>query len=318
MKILVTGAAGFIGSHLVERLVSLGHEVVGLDNFSDYYDPALKEMNASDLKKIGVIVQRIDLATDPLEDTVKDVEIVYHMAAQPGISQKVSFEEYVRNNITATFRLIETLKNSSSLKLFVNTTTSSVYGRHATDTEDIAPKPSSYYGVTKLAAEQLVLAYFRDMGFPACAIRPFSVYGPRERPEKLYPKLIMAAINKIEFPLREGSREHLRSYTYISDIVDGYVSVLDKLEVCLGEIFNLGLDTTITTGEGVDLVQEYLAKLIGRPAQIKMVPPMPGDQLETRANITKAKKILGYNPQTTPKEGLRKTVEWFKEKFFEK
>lgn len=315
MKILVTGAAGFIGSHLCEKLKELGHEVVGLDNFSDHYDVSLKEMNAKDLSAVGVEVLKLDLAEDDLSEVVKDVEVVYHMAAQPGISQKVPFEDYVRNNLIAAHRLMDALKESKTLKLFVNTATSSVYGKHATDTEDTVPKPASHYGVTKLAAEQLVLSYFRDFGFPACSLRPFSVYGPRERPEKLYPKLIAAAINNTEFPLREGSSEHLRSYTFVSDIIDGYVLVLDKLNDCLGEIFNIGIDTAITTGESIALTQKYLKDTLGREAKIKKVSPVPGDQKETRANISKIKRVLGYNPRVSPEDGLKRTVSWYVEKF---
>jgi UDP-glucuronate 4-epimerase len=315
VKILVTGAAGFIGSHLCERLKSLGHDVAGLDSYDDYYSIELKKLNAKDLKEQGIKVEKVDLAEDDLTEIVKDVEIVYHVAAQPGISSKVPFEKYVRNNITSTFRLVEAVEKSKTLKMFINTTTSSVYGAHATDAEDAAPKPTSYYGVTKLAAEQLVLAYYRDKNFPACAIRPFSVYGERERPEKLYPMVIHSMLDeKYKFPFFEGSESHLRSYTYIGDIIDGYVAILDNLDKCLGEIFNLGLDTAITTGEGI----KALEKAAGMKAKFEIRPKRAGDQEETRANIDKARKILGYNPTTTPEEGLLKEFEWYKEKIWQK
>lgn len=314
MKILVTGAAGFIGSHLSERLHSLGHEVIGIDNFNPYYCVDLKKLNALDLEKLGIKVHTLDLVTDDLTEIVKGIEAVFHFAAQPGISAAVPLDTYIKNNIVATENLYQALKNSPTLKIFVNTATSSVYGAHATDDENTPPKPTSYYGVTKLAAEQLILAYQRDKGFPACSVRPFSVYGERERPEKLYPKVINSILNNVPFTFYEGSDRHLRSYTYVGDIVDGYVAILDKYKKCIGEIFNLGLDTAITTGEGIKIIEDYL----GKKAIYDMKPPREGEQLETRATIKKARDILGYNPTTTPQVGLKKEADWFKEKIWKK
>lgn len=312
MKILVTGSAGFIGSHLAERLVSLGHETVGLDNFNEYYSPQLKEINAADIHKKGVEMLRLDLAESDLANAVKDVEVIYHLAAQPGISATTPFEIYLRNNIVATHRLLESVKDSPTLKSFINIATSSVYGKHATDPETASPKPTSYYGVTKLAAEQMVLSYNRDKGLPACSLRLFSVYGERERPEKLYPKLIRSIFENKEFPLFEGSDKHIRSYTYVGDVLDGFTAVLGNLEKCNGEILNIGTGQTNTTGEGIRIVEE----LIGKEANIIINPKRPGDQLETRANIDKARKLLNYSPSTDLRTGLSKEVEWFKEKFY--
>lgn len=311
MNILVTGAAGFIGSHLSERLVDMGHKVVGLDCYTPYYYVGLKKLNAKDLEKKGIEILELDLAKDDLNKAVSDIDIIYHLAAQPGISQKTTFEDYLRNNVIATYKLLESAKYIETLKLFVNIGTSSIYGRHATDREDAAPKPVSYYGVTKLAAEQLALSYERDQNFPACSFRLFSVYGPRERPEKVYPKYIRSMFDEnYYFTYREGSDKHKRSYTYVSDIVDGLVSALEHIEECIGEIFNLGTAETTTTGEAL----KTLEKVANRKAKIEMVPKVPGDQLITSANIKKAKKILGYNPQTSVEEGLREFVKWYKNK----
>lgn len=309
MNILVTGAAGFIGSHLAERLAALDHRVHGVDCFTDNYAPVLKELNAGELESKGIPLLPLDLAEDDLSAAVRDVEVVYHAAAQPGLSATTAFEVYVRNNITATYRLLEALRASPSLKGLIYISTSSVYGAEATGSETSEPKPTSYYGVTKLAAEQLVLSYTRDRGFPACSVRLFSVYGPRERPEKLYPKLIRSILEGRDFPLFEGSENHLRSYTYVGDAVDGLVAVLRNWERCVGEIFNVGTDTAITTGEGIEIVEE----IIGQPARIAKKPRRPGDQLKTQANIQKARRILGYNPTTTPREGLEKEVTWYRE-----
>ena len=310
MKILVTGAAGFVGSHLAEKLVATGHEVVGLDCFTDYYSTQLKELNARDVADKGVDVLRPDLSEDDLTDAVAGVEVVYHLAAQPGISATTSFETYVKNNLFATQRLLEAVKESPTLKCFINIATSSVYGAHATDTEETPPKPTSYYGVTKLAAEQLALAYHRDQGLPACSLRLFSVYGERERPEKLYPKLIRALLEDKAVPLYEGCEQHLRSYTYVGDIVAGFIVVLENLDKCVGEIFNIGTDTAVTTGEGIRTVED----IVGKKVKVDRKPPRPGDQLKTHANIEKARRVLGYNPTTTLREGLERAVDWFREK----
>jgi nucleoside-diphosphate-sugar epimerase len=309
MNILITGVAGFIGSHLAERLVALGHSVRGIDCFTDYYARALKELNAQQVADCGVETLTVDLAEHELDEAVDGIEFVYHAAAQPGISATTPFEAYVRNNLTATYRLAQAVKGSPALRGFVNISTSSVYGADATGPETTECRPTSYYGVTKLAAEQLVLAYARDQGFPACSLRLFSVYGPRERPEKLYPKMIRSILEGREFPLYEGSEHHLRSYTYVGDIIDGLVAVLDSFESCVGEIFNIGTDVAITTGEGIRTVEDIL----GTPAKIAVKPKRPGDQLRTHANIDKACKLLGYNPTTTARDGLEKEVAWYRQ-----
>jgi UDP-glucuronate 4-epimerase len=309
MNILVTGVAGFIGSHLAERLVDLGHTVRGIDCFTDYYARSLKELNARQVEEKGTTFLPLDLAADDLGPAIEGVEIVYHAAAQPGISAKTMFETYLRNNVAATYRLAQAVKDSSSLHGFINISTSSVYGADATGDETTECKPTSYYGVTKLAAEQLVLAYARDRGFPACSLRLFSVYGPRERPEKLYPKLIRCVLEDREFPLFEGSERHQRSYTYVGDIIDGLIATMDSFDRCIGEIFNIGTDIAITTEEGIRTVED----IIGKRAKIAVKPKRPGDQLRTHANIEKARRLLGYNPTTAAREGLAQEIAWYRQ-----
>jgi UDP-glucuronate 4-epimerase len=309
MNILVTGAAGFIGSHLAERLAALGHRVRGLDCLTDYYTRELKALNVSQIKAAGIEFLPLDLAQDDLGPAIRDVEVVYHLAAQPGISATTGFDTYLRNNFIATYRLAEALRASPALRGFVNISTSSVYGADATGDETSEPRPTSYYGVTKLAAEQLVLSYARDRGFPACSMRLFSVYGPRERPEKLYPRLIGCILEDREFPLFDGSEHHLRSFTYVGDIVDGLVAALDNFDRCAGEIFNIGMDAAITTGEGIKIVEG----IIGKPARLAVKPKRPGDQLKTHANIEKARRLLGYRPTTTPEQGLAQEVAWYQQ-----
>ena len=314
MNILITGAAGFIGSHLTEKLVQVGHQVSGLDCFTDYYSYKLKSLNRDAICSHGVKFETIDLAKDDFKSALKDIEIIYHLAAQPGISATTPFDLYLQNNIIATQRLLEQAGISNSLKMFINISTSSVYGADATGDEEIEPRPTSNYGVTKLAAEQLVMAAHRDRNFPACSLRLFSVYGPRERPEKLYPRLIDCLLNDKEFSLFEGSKHHERSFTYIDDIISGLMAVLENLERCEGEIFNIGTDKTITTGQGIEIVE----KIIGKPARLKKVPRRPGDQLKTHANINKAKRLLNYHPIIAAEEGLAKEIEWYKQDIYQK
>jgi nucleoside-diphosphate-sugar epimerase len=309
VKVLVTGAAGFIGSHLTQRLLSLGHEVIGIDNFSDYYGREYKEFNAKAVRESGCLLVEADLAKDDIRDWVKGVDVVYHPAAQPGISSAVSFATYLRNNLNATYRLLDALEGSSSLQLFVNVSTSSVYGLRATEAESVAPEPASYYGVTKLAAEQLVLSHQRDRGMPGCSLRLFSVYGERERPDKLYPRLIRSILQDIPFPLFDGSREHSRSFTYVGDIVDAFVSVIDHKDACIGEVINIGSDKEMTTGEAIDIVESLLGKL----ANYELKPRRGGDQLRTHANISKARKLLDFEPKTNFRTGIKNEIDWMRE-----
>lgn len=312
MKVLVTGAAGFIGSHAAERLQEEGYEVTGLDNFSDHYDPSLKRLNAAALKRKGIEVVKMDLR-DPAEYQIlsPQYDFILHFAAQPGISQKSTFEDYLSNNVIGTQHLLDFAEKNQNLKHFFNISTSSVYGLEATFPETVAPRPASYYGVSKLAAEQLVLARSRAQQLKGSSLRLFSVYGPRERPEKLYTKLIACGIKDETFPIFEGSEKHLRSFTYVGDIVDGVYSALKKHVDLDGEILNLGAEDEHKTQEGIQMVEEILGKQI----KLEVQPRRPGDQFRTLANIQKAKKLLGYEPKTTLKEGLRLQVDWYMENF---
>ena len=312
MKILITGATGFIGSHTAERLKDLGHDVIGVDNFSPYYSLELKKLNEKALQAKGISVINMDLRdAESYHLLPNDIQYIFHFAAQPGISKTSTFEDYFSNNIIATKNLIDYTLTLNAFELFVNIGTSSIYGLEATFPENIAPKPASHYGVTKLAAEQLALQKSRENHFKACSLRLYSVIGPRERPEKMYTKLIACAFNNKAFPLYEGSAAHLRSFTYVGDIVDGVVSVIGHEDQIDGEIINLGTEVEHTTQEGIEAVET----VIGQSIRIDHVEARAGDQLRTKANIDKARKLLNYNPQTTLLEGVRSQVDWYRNNF---
>ncbi len=312
MKILITGAAGFIGSHTAEKLQAEGYDVTGLDNFNDYYDVSLKKLNAKSLSELGIEILKADLReSSSLKSLPKDFDFIIHFAAQPGISASSTFEEYLTNNVIGTQNLLNFALENKNLKHFFNIGTSSIYGLEATYPESFAPEPASHYGVTKLAAEQLLLAQVRMNNIKGSSLRLYSVYGPRERPEKLYTKLIACAFNNEPFPLYEGSGKHLRSFTYVGDIAEGISKAVARHENLNGEIINLGTSEEHSTQEGIDYVQELLDQKI----EFEVTPKRAGDQRRTSAIIDKAKKLLDYNPTTTLKEGLQLQINWYKENF---
>ncbi len=312
MKILITGAAGFIGSHTAERCKEMGYEVLGVDNYSPYYDVSLKELNAKTLSEKNIEVLKLDLRTDNLTQRLPtDIDYIIHFSGHPGISSSSSFKDYLTNNFIATQRLLNWIEKLDNKPYFINIATSSIYGLVATLSEEQAPLPASWYGVTKLAAEQLVLANIRRNLLKGTSLRLYSVYGPRERPDKLYTRLIDCGLNDKVFSLYDGSKKHLRSFTYVQDIIDGIVSVFGKEDVCNGEVINLGTETESTTAEGIEAVEEVL----GVSIKMNHIPARPGDQSRTKANIDKARRLLDYNPQTTLLEGVKAQVKWFKESF---
>jgi len=311
MKILITGIVGFIGSHTAERLFDLGYDVVGIDNFSPYYDVAIKRKTAQQLKNKGFKIIEGDLRDKEFYSQLDtDFDYVFHFAAQPGIASTATFEDYFTNNVIATQNLIDfLLHKNKQIKLLVNIATSSIYGKQAFYDEDKVPNPASNYGVSKLCAEQLVLFQARENKIKACSLRLYSVFGPRERPDKLYPKLIHAAYSGESFTLFEGSEKHLRSFTYVDDIVDGIIAVIGKENQVNTEIFNIGTEEESSTQNGIDLVE----KLTGKKINITIIPKRAGDQLRTQAVIKKAQKILNYTPQTTLEQGLKKHIAWYLE-----
>ena len=306
MRCVVTGAAGFIGSHLCERLLADGHAVVAVDCFTDYYPRPVKERNLSGLLgKPHFTFRELDLSAGVPKEAVAGVEWVFHLAAMPGLTRSwLDFDTYTRHNLTATHRLLEALKGSPALRKLVHASTSSVYGKYASGDESLPTLPSSPYGITKLAAENLCRVYGAEFGIPSVVLRYFSVYGPRQRPEMGY-HLFINAILKGQPITLTGDGLQVRGNTYVADCVDATVRAAQAMP---GETFNLGGGELVTVIE----VIRKLERIIGKPAIIERHPPRKGDQLATGADVTKLTRHVGWKPTTGIDEGLAKQVEWQK------
>lgn len=307
MKVLVTGAAGFIGSHLSERLLQEGHEVVGVDCFIDYYPRPVKENNLSvALKNPGYRFRELSLARDDISDLLDDIDAVYHQAAQAGVraSWGKDFSIYVENNIVATQRLLEAAK-FKKLKRFIYASSSSVYGdvKVLPATEELMPQPVSPYGVSKLAAEHLVYLYWKNFGLPTVSLRYFTVYGPRQRPDMAFHKFLKAMIKGEPIPIY-GDGDQSRDFTFIADAVAANLSTLSS--DCVGQVFNIGGGSRVTVREVIQIME----KVSGRSAILHHETVQKGDVGHTSADISKAQETLGYSPKFSLEEGIRQEYQW--------
>lgn len=308
MNCLVTGCAGFIGSHLCERLLAEGHKVLGIDCFTNYYGRFIKERNLAAFQSHPrfQLIER-DLSLEYIKDVATNLDYVFHLAAMPGLVRSWSeFELYNRHNVTATARLLESLKGQERLKKFVYASTSSVYGKYASGDETLPTRPSSPYGITKLAAEQLARVYLDEFQVPTVVLRYFSVYGPRQRPEMGY-HLFINSILKGEPIKLTGDGLQIRGNTFVADCVEATYRA--ALQAMPGEIFNLGGGELTTIIEVIRKIE----KITGKPAIIEQHPPRKGDQLATGADVTKLYRHLGWKPTTPLDEGLRQQIEWQRE-----
>lgn len=309
-RCLVTGCAGFIGSHLSEQLIRLGHQVIGIDNFSDYYPRSVKEDNLSWLKgQPAFTLVEGDLAQMELVPWLEGVEWVFHQAAQAGVraSWGADFAIYTQANILATQRLLEAAKGSPTLQAFVYASSSSVYGdaeRYPTR-EDFLPQPISPYGVSKLAGEHLCRLYARAYGVPAVSLRYFTAYGPRQRPDMAFHRFIRAMLSDAPLTVY-GDGMQTRDFTYVDDIVEANLLAAQRGRP--GEVYNIGGGSRVTVREVIALLEE----IIGRPAQVRFAPAQKGDVLHTAADIHKAVHELGYHPRCTLQGGLEQEVAWLK------
>jgi len=309
-RVVVTGAAGFIGSHLCERLLADGHEVIGIDSFSDYYERGRKEQNLETLRRDGrFTLEELDLVAADLSKPLRGAKVVYHLAGQPGVrpSWGGHFDRYVQDNIVATQRLLEALREVAVERL-VFASSSSVYGdAEMFPTKETAlPRPVSPYGMTKLAAEHLTFVYLRNFGIPATSLRYFTVYGPRQRPDMAFVRFMDALVEGHEIEIY-GDGEQTREFTFVSDAVDGTVKAASADVV--GQIVNLGGGSRVT----INRVLATLEDISRLEARRKFLPAAPGDPRHTGASINVARERLGWEPRVALREGLAKQWQWFQE-----
>lgn len=309
MNILVTGAAGFIGSHLCRRLLSEGCSVTGIDCFTDYYPRWMKERNVAPLLKSRrfKLIDK-DLNALPLPDLLRDVEAVYHLAAQAGVraSWGRSFSAYLKNNIQASQALLEASKGLP-LRKFIYASSSSVYGLtpDLPMTETSLLQPLSPYGVSKLAAEQLCFLYHHSYGTPAVALRFFTVYGPGQRPDMAFHKFFKAILEGEPLPIYGDGRQ-TRDFTFVNDIVEANLAALTKGRD--GQVYNIGGGHRETLDQIVPLFEQ----ICGRPIQITRTDAQKGDVLHTFARIEKARQDLGFKPRTVLRDGLAQEWDWIR------
>ncbi|BAZ67161.1 MAG: NAD-dependent epimerase/dehydratase family protein [Pelatocladus maniniholoensis HA4357-MV3] len=308
-KSIVTGSAGFIGSHLVDALLKRGEEVIGIDEFNDYYNPVIKRQNIAHLQKnpaftlIEGNIQILDWHT-----LLKDVDVIYHQAAQAGVraSWGQGFRAYTERNINSTQVLLEAAKDTPSLKRLVFASTSSVYGDAETlpTHEEICPKPVSPYGITKLAAERLCGLYQKNFGVPFVSLRYFTVYGPRQRPDMAFHKFFKAVLTDEAIPIY-GDGQQTRDFTFVSDAVAANLAAATVPEA-IGEIFNIGGGSRVVLAQVLKTMEE----IVEHPIKKNYIERAMGDARHTAADVSKARSILGYQPQVSLYEGLSQEWQW--------
>jgi UDP-glucuronate 4-epimerase len=297
MKYLVTGAAGFVGSQLAEALAARGHDVIGVDCFTDYYDVEEKERNAD-----GLDVRRVDLADGPLE--LAGVDGVFHLAGQPGVrSFGEAFPLYVRRNVIATQRVLEACAAAGVRVVF--SSSSSVYGDAESypTPEDADPRPLSPYGVTKLACEHLARAYAQSFSLDVVVLRYFTVYGPRQRPDMFLRRVCERLLDRGEFEIF-GSGEQSRSFTYVDDVVAATCAAMERAPA--GATYNVGGGEEATMLETIALLEE----VSGRSLAVRRTGVARGDMLRTSADVSRIREQLGWAPQTSLRDGLQAEWSW--------
>ncbi len=305
-SVLITGAAGFIGSHLVERCLNLGWHVIALDSFTDYYPAALKRQNLAEVADDpACTVIEGDLLELDLAPLLADVTIVFHLAAQPGVRTSWDeFGQYTIRNVNATQRLLEAARRVLLHRLVV-ASTSSVYGDAETlpTPESVIPRPVSPYGVTKLATEHLARIYWRTFGVPAVCLRYFTVYGPRQRPDMAFNRLIRRALTREAFEVF-GDGNQTRDFTFVLDAVGGTVAAGSHGRP--GSIYNIGGGSRRSLNSVVDT----LCELLGVRVAVNYRERQPGDARDTAADIRRAREELRFEPTFEFEAGLKAQLDW--------
>jgi len=308
VRALVTGAAGFIGSHLAAALLDRGHQVRGVDAFTPYYDPEQKRDNLRDLDgRDGFELVEADLRTADLGPLLDGVDVVFHLAAQPGVrlSWSDGFAGYVDHNVLATQRLLEATQDVR-LDRFVYASSSSIYGNAPTypTMEDDLPRPHSPYGVTKLAAEHLCGLYAASLGVPTVSLRYFTVYGPRQRPDMAIHRLLCAAATGEPFPMY-GDGAQVRDFTYVGDVVEANLAAATA-DVAPGTTINVAGGGSTRLDELVALA----AAATGRDIHVEHLAAQAGDVARTGGSTERAARLLGWRPSVALDEGIARQAEW--------
>lgn len=308
MRALVTGCAGFVGSTLCDHLLAGGDQVVGVDCFTPYYGEAVKLQNLAGARAAGSFeLVRVDLRSADLEAMLDGVDVVFHQAAQPGVrlSWDAGFAEYDSHNVLATQRLLEAARRVR-VGRFVYASSSSVYGNAFVypTREDMVPRPLSPYGVTKLAAEHLCGLYAETYRIPTVALRYFTVYGPRQRPDMALHRLVGAALDGTEFPLY-GDGQQVRDFTYVDDVVAANVAAATA-DVAPGFLCNIAAGGSRTMTEVIAMVEQEA----GRPVALSHHPDQPGDVRRTGGAIDLAVEHLGWHPVVDLRTGIGRQVAW--------
>lgn len=308
MKFLITGACGFIGSNLTEMLLKNGHEVVGVDAFTQNYPVQIKEANRKALKEFGKFeLLSVDLLEAPLHDLLEDIDVIFHLAGHPSVSNSWGdeFQTYVDRNIVLTQRLLRAAVEVETPK-FVNSSSSSIYGKVAkTPTiEGDEKKPVSPYGVTKLAAENLCTLFGKEYGLPTVSLRYFTVYGPRQRPDMAFNKIIKSGLEKSEFHLY-GDGSQVRDFTFVSDVAQANLLAATS-EVEPGSVFNIGGGSPVTMTYAIEKIQEIL----GVEILIEQESFGLGNPMITEADCSAARESLNWHPKVRIDEGLALQIEW--------
>jgi UDP-glucose 4-epimerase len=321
MRFLVTGCAGFIGSTITDSLLADGHDVVGVDCFTDYYDPAAKRENLNRaLDHSDMTLLELDLARDDLPAEALSVDGVFHQAAQAGVraSWGSEFATYTDCNVLATQRVLEQIARHADAEQqratpIVYASSSSVYGNaeRRPTTEDLLPAPISPYGVTKLAAEHLCDTYRHEFGVPATSLRYFTVYGPRQRPDMAFRKFIASALAGEPIGVY-GDGTQSRDFTFVDDIVAANRAAMGKLiDGATGGTYNLGGGSTVTVREIVDILSEVIGG--GTTVTAEYGPTQKGDVKHTSADTSAARAAIGFSPTVDLREGLAREVAWVRE-----
>lgn len=307
MRALVTGCAGFIGSHLTEALLGDGHDVLGVDCFNDNYGRRAKLSNLAHAQSWDAFeFTPIDLSRGHLEDIVEACDVVFHLAAEPGVraSWNDRFETYVRNNVIATQHLLEAARRWPEKRL-VYASSSSVYGQaeRLPTSEDVLPKPFSPYGTTKLAAEHLWSMYRENFGVDAISLRYFSVYGPRQRPDMAFNNFCRAAV--AEHPITVfGDGRQTRDFTFVQDVVSATREAAARPG--LGGVYNIGGGSRVSLRWALGVIED----LAGRRLDVRYVEMQKGDVRDTGADTGAASRDLGFTPSTSMREGLEAQFAW--------